>query len=55
MLNYAVAFFVLGVVAAIAGFGGIVVGAALIVRALFFVFVALFVGSLIWGLIHRNL
>jgi len=46
---------VLGVIAAIAGFGGIVVGAVLIVRVLFFVVLALFVGSLIWGLVHRNL
>jgi uncharacterized membrane protein YtjA (UPF0391 family) len=55
MLNYAVLFFVLGVVAAIAGFGGIVVGAVIVARALFFAFLVLFVGSLIWGLVHRNL
>jgi uncharacterized membrane protein YtjA (UPF0391 family) len=55
MLNYAVLFFVLGVLAAIAGFGGIAVGAVLVARALFFVFLVLFVGSLIWGLVHRNL
>jgi len=55
MLNYAVAFFVLGVLAAIAGFGGVFAGAVVIPRTLFFVFLVLFVGSLLWGLVHRNL
>jgi uncharacterized membrane protein YtjA (UPF0391 family) len=55
MLGYAIAFFVLGVVAAIFGFGGIAAGAVAIAKVLFFLFLALFLGSLIWGLAHRNL
>jgi uncharacterized membrane protein YtjA (UPF0391 family) len=55
MLSYAIVFFVLGVVAAILGFGGLAAGAVGIAKVLFFVFLTLFLGSLIWGLVHRNL
>ena len=55
MVNYAVVFFVLGVVAAIAGFGGFAVGVVALAQVLFYAFLVLFVGSLIWGLVHRNL
>jgi len=55
MLVYAIAFFVLGVIAAILGFGGIAAGAVGIAKVLFFLFLVLFLGSLIWGLAHRNL
>jgi len=55
MLSYAIVFFVLGVVAAIFGFGGIAAGIVGFAKFLFFVFLALYLGSLIWGLVHRNL
>ena len=55
MLYYAVMFFVVAVVAAIFGFGGIAAGAVEIAKILFFVFLVLFVGSLVWGLMNRNL
>lgn len=55
MLYYAALFFVIAVVAAVFGFGGIAAGAVGIAKVLFFVFVVLFVGSLVWGLMNRNL
>ena len=55
MLHYAAVFFVVAVVAAIFGFGGIAAGAIGIAKILFFVFLVLFLGSLIWGLLNRNL
>ncbi|NDP41397.1 MAG: DUF1328 domain-containing protein [Aromatoleum sp.] len=54
MLHYAVVFFVVALVAALFGFGGIAAGAAEIAKVLFFIFLVLFVGSLIWGLINRR-
>ncbi len=53
MLYYAVIFFVIALVAALFGFGGIAAGAVEISKILFFVFIVLFVASLIWGIIHR--
>ena len=55
MLYYAAVFFVVAIVAAIFGFGGIAAGAIGIAKILFFVFLVLFLGSLIWGLLNRNL
>ena len=55
MLTYAIVFFVLGVVTAVLGFGGMATGALTIAKVLFFVFLILFLGSLVWGLVHRNL
>ena len=55
MLYYAAMFFVIAVVAAIFGFGGIAAGAVEIAKILFFIFLILFIGSLIWGLMNRNL
>jgi uncharacterized membrane protein YtjA (UPF0391 family) len=54
MLHYAAVFFVIALVAALFGFGGIAVGAAEIAKVLFFVFVVLFVVSLVAGLIRRG-
>lgn len=55
MLYYALAFFVLAIVAAIFGFGGIAAGAASIAQILFWLFVIMFVLSLIAGLLRgRN-
>jgi uncharacterized membrane protein YtjA (UPF0391 family) len=54
MLYYAVVFFLIAIVAAVFGFGGIAVGAAEIAKILFFVFLVLFIASLIWGLLGRK-
>jgi uncharacterized membrane protein YtjA (UPF0391 family) len=53
MLRYAVIFFVIAIIAAVFGFGGIAAGATEIAKILFFVFVVLFVISLVAGLIRR--
>jgi uncharacterized membrane protein YtjA (UPF0391 family) len=54
MLQYAVVFLVIALVAALFGFTGIAAGAAEIAKILFFVFVLLFVASLIVGLVRRK-
>jgi len=54
MLQYAVIFLVIALVAALFGFTGIAAGAAEIAKILFFVFVLLFVASLIVGLVRRK-
>lgn len=46
MLSWALTFFVLALVAAVLGFGGIAAGAASIGKVLFFLFLVLFVVSL---------
>jgi uncharacterized membrane protein YtjA (UPF0391 family) len=52
MLSWALAFFVIAIIAAVFGFGGIASGAAEIAKLLFFLFVVLFVVSLIVGLVR---
>jgi len=54
MLYYAAVFLLIALVAAVLGFGGIAAGAAEIAKILFFVFLVLFVGSLIWGLLNKR-
>jgi uncharacterized membrane protein YtjA (UPF0391 family) len=54
MLHYAVVFFVIALVAALFGFGGIAAGAAEIAKVLFFIFLVLFIVSLILGLFRRG-
>jgi uncharacterized membrane protein YtjA (UPF0391 family) len=54
MLRYAVIFFVVAIVAALFGFGGIAAGATEIAKILFFIFVVLFIVSLVAGLIKRS-
>ena len=54
MLYYALVFFIIAVVAAIFGFGGIAAGAVEIAKILFFIFLVLFVVSLIVGLMRRG-
>ena len=53
MLYYAVVFFVIAIVAAVMGFGGIASGAESIARLLFGLFLILFLVSLIMGLFRR--
>src|ERR1700730_4409555 len=54
MLHYALLFFVVALIAAVFGFGGIAVGAAEIAKILFFIFLVLFVVSLVAGLFRRG-
>lgn len=49
MLRYAAIFLVIAIIAAVFGFGGIAAGAATIAKVLFFVFLLLFVLSLLFG------
>ncbi len=52
MLHYAVVFFVIALVAALFGFGGIAAGAVGIGKILFAVFAVLAVGSFLFGLLR---
>jgi uncharacterized membrane protein YtjA (UPF0391 family) len=54
MLYYAVVFFIIAIVAGLFGFGGIAAGASSIAQVLFFIFVVLFLVSLVTGLIRRK-
>jgi len=54
MLHYAVVFLVIALIAALFGFGGIAAGAVEIAKVLFFIFLVLFVISLIVGLFRRS-
>ncbi|MDR3368987.1 DUF1328 domain-containing protein [Rhodoferax sp.] len=49
MLHYAVVFFVIALVAALFGFGGIAAGAVGIAKILFFVFIILAAASFLFG------
>jgi uncharacterized membrane protein YtjA (UPF0391 family) len=49
MLRWAVIFFIIAIVAAIFGFGGIAEGAETIAKTLFFIFLVLLVITLIFG------
>ena len=51
MLSWSLTFFIVAIVAAVFGFGGIASGAAEIARVCFFFFIVLFVASLIYGLV----
>ncbi len=54
MLQYAVVFLIIALVAGLLGFTGIAAGAVQIAKVLFFVFLLLFVASLIVGLMRRK-
>lgn len=54
MLHYAVVFFVIALIAALFGFGGIAAGAVEIGKILFVVFVILAVASFLFGLIRKR-
>ena len=53
MLSWAVIFFVVAIIAAIFGFGGIAAGAVSIAKTLFFIFLILFILSLFVPALHR--
>ncbi len=54
MLHYAAVFFVIALIAALFGFGGIAAGAVEIAKVLFFIFIVLFLVSLVAGLFRRG-
>jgi uncharacterized membrane protein YtjA (UPF0391 family) len=54
MLRWAIAFFIIALLAAIFGFGGIAVAAAGIAKILFFIFLVLFLVALLSGLLRRT-
>lgn len=51
MLRWSLAFFLIAIIAAIFGFGGIASGASEIARLLFFFFIVVFLVSLVWSLV----
>jgi uncharacterized membrane protein YtjA (UPF0391 family) len=53
MLHYAVVFFIIALIAAVFGFGGIAAGAVGIAKVLFFVFIVLAAVSLMANLMRR--
>lgn len=53
MLRWALGFFLIAIIAAIFGFGGIAIAAAGIAKILFFLFVILFLVALVGGLVRR--
>jgi len=54
MLRYSITFLVIALIAALFGFTGIAVGAAAIAKILFYIFIVLFLVSLIFGGRARN-
>lgn len=54
MLYWAVIFFIVAIVAAVFGFGGIASGATTVAQVLFFVFLVVFLASLLTGLGRRR-
>jgi len=54
MLHMALVFFVVALIAAVFGFGGIAAGAVEIAKVLFFIFLVVFVITLIMGLMRRG-
>jgi len=54
MLYWAAVFFIIALIAAVLGFGGIAAGAAGIAKILFFIFLIAFVVSLLMGVFRRS-
>lgn len=54
MLYWAAVFFVIALIAALFGFGGIAAGAVEIAKILFFVFLIIFAVTLVLGLMGRR-
>jgi uncharacterized membrane protein YtjA (UPF0391 family) len=54
MLGWALTFFIVAIIAAIFGFGGVAIASAEIAKILFVVFLILFAVSLIVGLTRRR-
>lgn len=54
MLQYALVFFVIALIAAIFGFGGIAAGAVEIAKILFFIFLVVALVAAVMGLVRRG-
>ena len=54
MLHYAIVFFVIALIAAMFGFGGIAASAVGIGKILFIVFAVLAVASFLFGILRKN-
>jgi uncharacterized membrane protein YtjA (UPF0391 family) len=54
MLQYALVFFIVALIAAIFGFGGIAAGAVEIAKILFFIFLVVAVVTFVMGLVRRR-
>jgi uncharacterized membrane protein YtjA (UPF0391 family) len=54
MLRWAIGFFIIALIAAVLGFGGIAIAAAGIAKIIFYIFLALFIISLISHLASRT-
>ncbi|AZG12835.1 MULTISPECIES: DUF1328 domain-containing protein [Cupriavidus] len=54
MLYYALVFFIVAIVAAIFGFGGIAAGAVEIAKILFFIFLVVALVAAVMGLVRRR-
>ncbi|OFW17881.1 MAG: DUF1328 domain-containing protein [Acidobacteria bacterium RIFCSPLOWO2_02_FULL_59_13] len=52
MLYWAAVFFVIALIAALFGFGGIAAGAVEIAKILFFIFLIVFIVTLVFGLLR---
>jgi uncharacterized membrane protein YtjA (UPF0391 family) len=53
MLHYALVFFLIAIVAAVFGFGGIAVASAGIAKILFYLFLVIFLVTLVMGVARR--
>jgi uncharacterized membrane protein YtjA (UPF0391 family) len=53
MLRYAAIFFIIAIIAAVFGFGGLAAGAAEIAKVLFFIFIVIFLVTLLMGVVRR--
>ncbi len=54
MLYYTIVFFVIALIAAVFGFGGIAASAVGIAKILFLIFIVLAIGSMLFGLLKRS-
>jgi uncharacterized membrane protein YtjA (UPF0391 family) len=54
MLHYAVVFFIIALIAALFGFGGIAAGAAEIAKVLFFIFIIIAAITFVMSLLRRG-
>ena len=54
MLRWALGFFIIALIAAVLGFGGIAIAAAGIAKIIFYIFLVLFLVSLIGHLVSRT-
>ncbi len=53
MLYWALVFFIIALVAGVLGFGGIAAAASDMARILFFIFLVIFLATLVLGLVRR--